>query len=167
MNKICIKKGCNNIGKYKRTINGLYCMKHYRFSLMRHAAQHTQQFIPTGEECEILLYIWCFNFHCPVCDVKLKWHSDINGTSNVISLQHNHDRTIMFICQGCNVGHGKSKLGDQYFQIPLDKKYCPKCKQILHKHKFNKDIIARSGLQGNCRECCLLYHKERKLICQN
>lgn len=167
MKRACCKKNCNDIGEYKYQSNYFYCPKHYCFNNMRHGAQTRRKFIPTLDECEILLFIWCLDFKCPICNIKLKWHSDTNGRSNVITIQHNNNGTIMFICQGCNAAHGASKLGDAYFRIPHDKKYCPSCDRILLKSRFSKSAKRKDKLHSMCRECDSLYqknrYKERKL----
>jgi len=161
MKKFCKRKNCDHAGKYRHAENCFFCPKHYRFRQMRHKAQQNKKYVPTWDECDILLYIWCPNFKCLICNVKLEWHADINGLKNVISLQHNNDKTVIFICQGCNAAHGHSRLGDYYFKVPLNKKYCPRCDKILLKNNFSKNVTRRDNLHGYCRKCNSLCQKER------
>ncbi len=163
MKRICSRKDCNKIGEYRCDKYYFYCPKHYRFRQMRDKARQKNKFIPTVDECEILLLVWCHDFKCSICNIKLKWHSDINGIKNVVSLQHNNNGTVMFICYSCNAAHGNSKLGDKYFDLKDNEKYCPKCNKILNKNEFSKSIATKDKLNGICKECDLLYKKERKL----
>ncbi len=128
---------------------------------MRSEATQATKLVPTWDECEILLFVWCRTFCCSVCDVKVEWHSHTNGLKNIVSLQHNDDGTMSFICLGCNAAHGPSKLGDDYLKIPIDKKYCYKCNRILYGENFHKDATNRDGLDSKCKKCKSSYDKKR------
>ncbi len=165
LKKICSKKDCNNIGTkvfctYKKT-GYYYCDKHYRFRYMRREAIQKRKFTPTWEECENLLFFWCPTFCCPICNKKLEWHTNASGLKNVISLQHNNDGTVMFICQGCNCAHGASKLGDEYFNMSKGNKYCSACKKILPLNKFHKNKKSRDKYDYICRKCKSIKSKIR------
>lgn len=161
---MCGRKNCNNFGHYSCSGNKacFYCFRHYRFYRMRDVATKKKKIIPSWDECEILLFVHCHMLLCPICNKKMIWHKDFGEIKDVISLQHNNDHTINFICYGCNAAHGASKLGDAYFKIPYNKKYCPICDRILFKNKFSKETKRKDGLQTKCRKCDSLYHKERK-----
>jgi hypothetical protein len=46
------------------------------------------------------------------------------GSSTVITLQHDRDGTIRLICKGCNSRHHLHP-GDSYYQMPRGHKRCP------------------------------------------
>ncbi len=148
--KICAKKGCNEIGQYRCGKYSLYCVKHYRFCHMRSKAKRYKKFCPTWDTLEKLIP---YNMICPTCDKDMIWHTSLGVRKDVISLQHNHNGNIILICHSCNVSHGNSKLGDNYFNIPKNHKYCPKCDKILNKIKFHKNKYIKNNLNGICKDC--------------
>jgi len=96
MNKVCNRKECNGLGinLINKRYGTSYCLKHYRFRKMRQRAQQCKKDVPTWNECEILLFVWCPTFKCPTCNAQLKWRGNIHDVKNVISLQHNIDETM-------------------------------------------------------------------------
>ncbi len=167
MNKVCSRKDCEDLARHYLKETASYCPKHYRFKEMKHNSKRYKKDVPTWDECEILLFVWCLSFKCPVCNVQLKWNKGNGGIKNVVSIQHNNNGTIMFICHSCNSGHGSSKLGDEYLTIPLNKKYCPRCNLILDKNNFGKNLNKRNKLRVYCRECRAVQHQERKNASNN
>jgi hypothetical protein len=153
--KICSKKNCYVVGEHARNgqKSSFYCNKHYRFIRMQAKAKEKNKYIPTDDELEILLFLCGKEKVCFSCNKKMQWHSKYKGLRHVISLQHNHNGTISFICHGCNGGHSRSHLGDQYFYIDKNKKYCPSCKKVLSRSKFNKSTYRYDGLRHECRQC--------------
>lgn len=153
----CSRKGCTEIGLYKIGINSYYCPKHYRFREMRGKAQQGYKTVPSWDECEEMLQP-CLNEKgelgkCPYCRRQMRWKCGNNKKrSATISLQHNHDGTMGLICTSCNAGHGPSKLGDAYLDIPTDEKYCPDCDEIKLRAQFPKNRVWRNG--PICKECC-------------
>lgn len=144
--KVCGRNGCNEHGINKANGNGttLYCEKHYRFLQMRDVAQRRGKVVPTWEHLDEML-LECLNEHGELgADKK---------TGSTISLQHNLDGTMCFICHSCNVGHGNSKLGDRYLYLEYDEKYCPRCDTVKSLDQFNKDRSKIRGARSKCREC--------------
>ena len=158
--KVCGRNGCNEHGINKANGNGttLYCEKHYRFLQMRDVAQRRGKVVPTWEHLDEML-LECLNEHgelgaCPCCGRQMQWRAGADKkTGSTISLQHNLDGTMCFICHSCNVGHGNSKLGDRYLYLEYDEKYCPRCDTVKSLDQFNKDRSKIRGARSKCREC--------------
>jgi hypothetical protein len=158
--RICGRKGCNEHGSNKANGNGTtcYCEKHYRFLRMRDTAQQDGKVVPTWEHLDEML-LECLNEHgelggCPSCGQQMQWKAGADKKIGpTISLQHNRDGTMRFICHSCNVGHGSSKVGDLYFDIGYDEKYCPDCDTVKPLDQFNKNRSNGGGVQSRCREC--------------
>ncbi len=120
---------------------------------MRSKATNKRKFVPTSKECEILLFIDCPTMKCPICNKKMIWHKSLGELRNVISLQHNNNGTVNFICYGCNAAHGASQLGDSYFCMPKNYKYCSSCKNTLLTDKFHRYNNSRDGYAYICKRC--------------
>ena len=157
---MCSRNGCNEHGINKANGTGTtwYCEKHYRYHKMRSKAQRDGKVVPTWEECEKMLRP-CLNEHgelggCPCCGQQMQWRAGADKKIGpTISLQHNLDGTMCFICVSCNVGHGKSKMGDLYLDLEYDEKYCPDCDTVKSLYQFSKNISNSGGVRGICREC--------------
>ena len=157
--KICSKKGCSLIGVMQASATTIYCMKHYRFYRMRVFAQTRNKYVPSHEELEKLLPQTMI---CSTCYKRMIWNSKLGCRNDVISLQHNNNGTIMLICTSCNCGHGHSKLGDEYFNIPKDHKYCPDCEKTLLINKFNYNKTRKDKHQNICKKCHSIRKKNEK-----
>lgn len=161
--KICGKKGCNRIGDINSSHGTIYCFKCYRFNNMINQAQQTNKYIPNWHELEELFQ----NLHqmkCPICNKQMVWCTKLGRLGDVISLQHNNNGTIMLICQSCNVGHGHSHLGDKYFSLKENKKYCPKCNKVLYKNQFNKTKRNKDNCDYLCKQCkSKIYYRNKEL----
>jgi len=159
--KICSRKGCDDDGINKANGNGttLYCEKHYRFNRMRTDARRDSKVVPTwGQLDEMLLE--CLNEHgelggCPSCGRQMQWRAGADKKrASTISLQHNLDGTMCFICNSCNVGHGNSRIGDRYLEpTPVGFKHCGDCDTVKPLDQFNKSRRNRIGVTSFCREC--------------
>ncbi len=162
MKKVCMKRGCDNIGCHKMS-SGFYCDKHHRFFYMAQAARKSKKDIPTFNELEILLFFHAKDMICKSCGIMMKWHSqyDNNRRSKVVSLQHNNIGTMSLICQGCNAAHGQSSLKDQYFNIIEGHKYCKPCKRILPFSRFHNSSAARDGHKTYCKSCRSQKYKDQ------
>lgn len=147
--KICSRRECKKIADIQCS-DRQYCYKHYRFGKMKSSAQYNNKYIPLETELENLIPS---KLICSACNKKMIWHSKLGKLKDVISLQHNHDGSIMLICQGCNSAHGHSNLGDEYFNIPNNEKYCADCKRILMLDKFGNNSIRKDGLYSICKKC--------------
>lgn len=156
--KTCSRKGCDDIGHIKAGTGTWYCNKHYRFLKMREKAKRTDKVVPSWEQCEEML-IPCLNERgelglCPCCKRQMQWKCGADkkrGTT--VSLQHNHDGSMCFICTSCNTGHGSSKLGDAYLDLPDDKKLCADCEEIKPRDQFHNNQAKRGGVHNICKDC--------------
>lgn len=160
--KKCSRKNCECLGEYCRS-RGRFCVKHYRFLCMKSGASAKRKYIPSWQELEEL-FLCLDKMRCPNCHEIMFWHSkyDDGLRSKVISLQHNIDKTISLICCSCNSGHGNSNLGDKYFDIPDQHKYCPICKNIFHISNFYRNSTESNGLQSKCKQCDNFVRKRNK-----
>ncbi len=158
LNKICSKKGCNEQAVYKYSGTRFYCPKHYRFTQMRHQAKTRNKYKPSFEELERLLIECGPEMQCTNCHRIMIWHGQSRKLDGVISLQHNNNGSIQFLCFGCNSAHGNSQLGDKYFDLKNNEKYCADCKTILNKNQFYKNNRSRDKLKWICKAC----HKKRE-----
>lgn len=149
---ICSRKNCSNIGSHKLDKSRYYCDKHYRFLRMRNSAQQRNKYIPSIKELENLLDA-LNKMECPICNKQMIWHQKYGYRKDVISLQHNHNGNILFICNLCNIIHGNSKLKDKYFNLKPNEKYCPKCEKILDKKLFHKVYKKQNIFQPYCKLC--------------
>ena len=158
--RICSRKGCDDDGINKTNGPGTtwYCEKHYRFKKMRARAQQSGKVVPTWEQLEEML-LECLNEHgqlgkCPCCGRQMQWRAGADKKKgSTISLQHNLDGTMCFICHSCNVGHGNSKLGDRFLELEYDEKYCPRCDTVKSLDQFYKDRRNSRGIKDICQNC--------------
>ena len=159
--RICSKKTCNNIGRVNHTNKQSYCFKCYRFQEMRHASQGKGKYKPNLKELERILPL---DMICPMCDKKMIWHTSLGIRKDVVTLQHNHNGDVILICYSCNAGHANSYLGDEYFNLNNNEKYCPRCNEILSKNKFSKTKRNKDNLNNICKQCrSKIYYRNKKL----
>jgi hypothetical protein len=165
--KVCGRNGCNEHGINKANGNGttLYCEKHYRFYRMRTDARRSSKVVPTWEQLDEML-LECLNEHgelggCPSCGQQMQWKAGADKKIGpTISLQHNLDGTMCFICLSCNVGHGRSRAGDRYLEKTLvGFKYCGDCDTVRPLEQFRRDRRTGTGFGSFCRDCS---NKRRK-----
>lgn len=133
------------------------CKKHYRFQQMRSKAKQVGKKVPSYDELEKLLNELS-DFKCPKCNRGMNWLSK-EGTSSVLTLQHDHSGDVRFLCLSCNVRHG-GKGTDEFYSWPNNHKKCPGCKLILPFDKFATDRSDRfENKYTYCRKCATLRHK--------
>ncbi len=160
MSKTCSRRGCQLPSKIQRP-DRQYCYKHHRFREMRGGARRHRKYIPSWETLDRMLPN---DLICRICKKRMIWHANLGQFKDVITLQHNHDGSIALICHACNSGHGGSQLGDAYFDVPSNEKYCPGCKKLLHKSSFHIDRSQANGLHSQCKECRKEIWKAKKAI---
>jgi hypothetical protein len=159
--RICGRKDCNEHGINKADGRGTtwYCGKHYRFRLMRSTARQHSKVIPAWEHLDEML-LPCLNEHgelggCPCCGRQMQWKSGADKKRGAtISLQHNLDGTMCFVCHSCNTGHGNSRLGDRFLEpTPVGFKHCADCDTVKSLDQFHKNSSKGGGVHSSCREC--------------
>lgn len=110
------------------------CKKHLRFSRMRHISKYRKKATPTLEWLEDSIPE---NMICPTCNRVMNWMS-YEGRSTMITLQHDRSGELRLICHACNTRHAKQK-DDEFYDIPMDRKRCPGCREIKSLDSFWKD----------------------------
>jgi len=126
------------------------CVKHYRFGQMRCNAKRHGKKVPTYSELENLLH-GLYMFCCPLCSHTMKWTSKENK-KRVITLQHNHNGSVQFLCRSCNTKHIHIP-NDGIYELPDNQKYCSSCKEIKPYKEFYKNKQTSSGYASLCKEC--------------
>ncbi len=165
----CSKKGCEQPSTRQMGCCQ-YCNKHYRFKKMRSGAQQKNKYMPSWEELSEMLPK---DMICNICNKQMIWHKKLGKLNDVISLQHDNNGDIRLICFACNIGHRNSKLGDEYFNIQKDHKYCPECEKILSIKSFYKNKSKRDKHNNICKKCVktlgkkLFDQRRDKNICIN
>jgi hypothetical protein len=96
---------------------------------------------------------------CPACERPMNWWLT-EGSSTVITLQHDRDGTIRLICKGCNSRHHLHP-GDSYYQMPRGHKRCPTCETVKPLSEFYF-IKTRGQPSSRCRSC----EKAAVMACQ-
>lgn len=142
---------------------GHLCSKHYRMLHMRSSARKRYKTAPSYEELELLTDNLGPALLCPSCGRGMNWLKG-DGASSVITLQHNHDGTIQFLCHSCNVRHMRYE-NDSFYNLPEDHKKCPRCERILNLNEFhNSGTNSKSYKKraGYCKRCMSELHQERK-----
>ncbi len=150
----CSRRVCSEVATRKRSLTTFYCDFHYRLSVMSQNSKVDRGDELTFRAVEALYKAQGKPEFCPHCKRAFTWHSDESGLGTVISLQHNNDGSLSFLCYSCNTGHGHSHLGDEYLKLdPSVEKYCPACKKVKPLTDFSSNCCNLSGLSGWCRKC--------------
>jgi hypothetical protein len=151
---VCSK--CGNAAILKQGHQWL-CEKHYRFSSMRTRAKRDGKYVPSYEELESMVP---GNMTCPSCKRVMNWRQR-DGAATVITLQHNRDGTIQFLCLSCNTRHA-SREGDSFYnENPQMEKRCPICGLVKPLGLFSTDNGKRwKNKKTLCTECSSKSHKE-------
>lgn len=157
--RICCRRGCSDVGVVKTGTGAQYCERHFRIRGMRSRARKSDKRVPTWFQAELMVNS-CENvdgsLQCRRCGEPMKYRSVGNkkgAKGNVITLQHNYDQTMECCCHSCNTGHGSSKLGDAYWLLKDDEKYCPDCDEVKKTTDFHKSSGEKSGLHWRCKTC--------------
>lgn len=159
----CSRRGCHNMATRKRSLTTFYCDFHYRMSEMSQTSKARKGDGLTLKAVESLYETIGRPTVCLRCSQAFTWHSTKNGMASLITLQHNNDGTLCFLCHSCNSGHGNTELGDGWLKVnPATEKYCPTCKRVqslgfFYRTKGNR----RDGRYGWCKECSRSYNLAR------
>lgn len=140
------------------------CKKHYRFQQMRVRAKRKGKEVPSYNLLDEMLYlVGSVYMACPACGSKMNWLSS-EGKRTVISLQHNRDGTLGFLCRSCNTRHAYFP-GDTFYDVPFGHKFCNDCQQVLPFKVFSRDKFRSDGYRSYCKPCA--YLRQKKYISQN
>jgi hypothetical protein len=126
------------------------CKIHYRFQSMRTRAKRDKKSVPSYDMLFSMASSACM--HCPGCNRSMNWLAK-EGRSTVVTLQHDRDGKMRFLCLSCNTRHA-SMPGDSFYSFPKDKKLCPDCQQQLPLEAFATDRTSRwMNKKTYCRRC--------------
>lgn len=154
--KTCSKVSCSELAEHYFD-KGEYCDKHYVWYRSKSTAKKDGKYVPTLSEFNILWEkLVSDNFCCPCPNCKKRMiikSSKGSPRGNVVTLQHWNNGGIELICHSCNTGHGQSKLGDAWKDVPKGYKFCPQCETIKTIDNFSKCSCRFDGLRGECRLC--------------
>lgn len=133
------------------------CKRHYRFQQMRANAKRHGKSVPAYEWLE---QAWnALKNRCPVCSQKLNWLSS-EGTSTVVTLQHDRSGTHRLLCLSCNVRHSSFE-DDTFYSSDPSKRVCPRCQYTLPISRFGTDNSGRwKNKKAYCRDCSTWYHRQ-------
>jgi len=139
-------KWCNSIG-YKKQGQLYLCKKHYRFQRMRVMEKYNGKEVPSYKYLESLNYKNCYK-----CKVKMNWLAK-DGRKTMITLQHDRDGTIRFLCMSCNGRHANFKDDKSFYQDNPNKKLCHECGKIKSLKFFHKYIGSFKKVAVYCKKC--------------
>jgi len=162
----CSKPGCSGEGKHKYSESSMYCDKHRRFQTMKNKARRDGKLVPTGEQLEEMLKP-CLSADgsliCPRSKKSMQWVAGADGRKgSTVSLQHNLNGTMEFVSHSANVSHKNSKLGDLYWNLKDNEKFCPDCSTVKDKTSFGRCRRNPNGLQCRCRTCSNAMNKANR-----
>ena len=140
------------------------CKIHYRFQSMRVRAKRDDKAVPSYE---MLYSMASSSMICPGCNRTMNWLAK-EGRSTVVTLQHDRNGTMRFLCLSCNTRHAFMP-GDSFYHAPKDKKFCPDCREWLDFDSFATDKSGRwMDRKTYCRRCSNVRHKnwrENRVAC--
>jgi len=128
------------------------CQKHYRFQQMRANAKRNGKSVPEYETLQSLVD-GNVDLICPGCRKPMYWTAE-HGLTSVLSLQHDRDGGVRFLCRSCNTRHA-GMPGDTFYLLPDAHKLCHACSQVLPLEKFYKDVSRFANARSYCKKCML------------
>jgi hypothetical protein len=123
---------------------------------MRATAARKGKKIPSRQELAFM--VEQTRLICCGCQRKMNWLSK-EGPSSVVSLQHNRDGSMAFLCRACNTKHAQFP-GDMFYTIPKSHHRCGDCYQILPRDNFWEDRSRPLGIKAYCKACARKRHKD-------
>ena len=106
----CILKGTKKLSGYPRK----FCIKHCRFHRMIDESKKRKKKVPTLWELNSM-FRRLKNFECEACCITMRWTRKESQTK-VITLQHDRNGELRFVCMSCNSKH-RFYEGDTYYQF--------------------------------------------------
>lgn len=146
--KSCVK--CGSFDIYRKRTRSYFCLKHDRFEGMRNTARSRNKYIPSHQELETLLDV-TNGMACIGCNTKMVWTRKENN-KKVMTLQHDRDGTLRFLCQSCNARHVGFEEDSFYSNLKL-KLFCHRCKEPKTKQDLYPDKRYFTGYTNWCRNC--------------
>jgi hypothetical protein len=150
---LCQRINCNE--QIYSSVKMRFCVKHYRFNSMRSRAMNSGKYAPSFEELENLIPK---DFVCIGCGRKMVWLQK-DDPSAVVSLQHDRDGTLRFICLACNSRHARFD-GDTFYELPEGMKRCALCGKNKPLEEFVQRRDGWLGKTTRCKPCHNEYGKK-------
>ncbi len=127
------------------------CSMHNRFDTMQNCARFKGKEVPTWGRLEVMASaLFMDGMKCFYCRVEMVW-AGRRGQNNVVSLQHDRDGTIRFLCLLCNNRHDDFP-GDTFYQAPVGHFFCPRCERVLPPECFYRRR-SDGKRKSYCKEC--------------
>ena len=129
-------------GKWKPNL----CARHARFTQMRDTALSRNVYVPTTQELEAIAGNDEF-LSCPTCGVVMHWMVAEKRSlrPSLITLQHDRNGQIRFLCFSCNARHYDFD-GDEFYLYGPHFKPCKRCRAVLPRECLRKG----ANLCGPC-----------------
>lgn len=145
----CSRRGCVEPAELKWS-HSYFCVRHYRFNKMRSGASDRRVYAPTFQELEAMVPD---DMTCPACRRVMNWRRR-DGSSTVITLQHDRSGEMRMMCSRCNSQHAHHPE-DQFYLVPAGHKRCPGCGAIKHyETHFHKSGTGQTGhVTVYCKSC--------------
>lgn len=128
------------------------CWKHYRFMSMRCRAARDGKLVPSYAELEAMFADQ--GMVCSGCERTMVWSMN-DDKCLVVTLQHNKDGTLTFLCKTCNSRH--ASIGEKaFYEKDQRVRVCRGCRRSKPMYRFplrpsGRDWDARSDV---CEKCC-------------
>lgn len=130
---------------------------------MQYSAKKRGKYVPTDQELETLFAkVKSSNMVCKHCGKTVIMTSKEGCISEVVTLQHNKDRTLDLICHTCNTGEGNCKH-NRPFDMPEGKYICSKCGVMKNASEFGFRANSFRHHVSACKKCrakdAIIYRK--------
>jgi len=137
------------------------CKIHHKFFIMRKKAKENDKYVPTIKELEtIFLEV---DWKCKHCKKKMVLTMK-ESTKMVMTLQHNYDKSLTFLCLSCNTKHSCFDSDKAFYESDPNKKICPLCKDELPLSEYRKCINRPRGIFPYCVDCEKIKNNERNIL---
>jgi len=156
--KCCRRKGCKQVKAIGADWG--YCWKHFRLQCMVKTSHHRYKDKVSVSQLETLLSTIEPDLICNGCSRKMIWHKSFGTSSQVISLQHEKDKSLSFLCVGCN-SRDRNFTCNDWRSIPADQKWCPLCCKIKSKLCFGLRRRNKDSLHEYCKDCVSIKNSHR------
>lgn len=126
------------------------CVVHNRFDTMANIARKRGKQIPTHDEfAAMAASVMADGMKCPHCRITMEWHGDRHSAT--VSLQHDRNGEMRFMCMGCNCRH-RNFPGDTFYDYPPNWRFCKLCNTAKPPTDFYNPM-ASGRPQAYCRTC--------------
>lgn len=152
-----LQKACEVCGGevYKSRNQVPLCVKHYRVLAWIKDSKHRGVTVPNWFQMEKIIPA---DMKCPVCRKTMTW-TRIEGTSHIITIQHDRDGAIGILCFTCNIRH-RGHSGDNFYEHCGSVKKCPRCKTVRPFEEFSEHPTTLDGRRGYCKSCQKIKNNE-------